>query len=152
MALRAFSLGAIATSFVGCFLSMVEEFNEFLRSLQQPPPSTLLPHSKITLPASAAEAVVAEEVAWAVAPVVEAVEEEVVSELRRERGWGCAPRVMTMHGLRRRSIHPFMDGSKGRMAHRTGRPPSPTPSLPYSIHPTHPRPSWPTPWWRAPPR
>lgn len=35
LTLRAFSLGAIATSFIGCFLSMVEEFNEFLRSMKQ---------------------------------------------------------------------------------------------------------------------
>lgn len=72
LTLRAFSLGAIATSFIGCFLSIVEEFNEFLRSMSTP--STPAPAPLLTLPAAS------EEVAAAVAPVVEVVE-EVVEEV-----------------------------------------------------------------------
>ncbi|KAM3567078.1 hypothetical protein VYU27_010771, partial [Nannochloropsis oceanica] len=54
LTLRVFSLGAIATSFIGCILSIVEEFAEFGRSFQTtaPPRPPSLPPS---LPPSSLE-------------------------------------------------------------------------------------------------
>lgn len=37
LAFRVFSFSAIMTSFIGCFLSVVEEFNEFTRSIRTNP-------------------------------------------------------------------------------------------------------------------
>jgi amino acid permease len=48
--LRVFSLAAIVTSFIGCFLSLTEEFSEFLREIKVPAPGEgATPRDKLPL-------------------------------------------------------------------------------------------------------